>query len=59
MAIEIDRSFFGAQPTRATLSAVIVRADGSIEDLGIIADSDWEKPSLAQRFINFFRKDVQ
>ena len=43
----------GAAPVhRATLEAKVIRADGTVEDLGVIADSGnlWESPpSLLQR----------
>lgn len=34
---------------RATLSAVITRADGTVETLGVISDSEYQKPTSALR----------
>jgi hypothetical protein len=45
----------GNLTVHSTIEAVVHRADGTIEDLGVIADSDWgtvtaeEKPSLKER----------
>ena len=56
MAIELARNIMGLTPTSATLHAVVTRADGKIEDLGIIARTDEPCPSIVQRFADNFRK---
>lgn len=47
--------------SRATLEAKVIRADGTVEDLGVIADSGLllqpQKPSLLQRLGNLLWKN--
>lgn len=39
-------------PTRIFVEAKIIRADGSVEDLGVIADSD-KNPNMIQRGVDW------
>lgn len=65
--VEVDgaafEAMFGVKAKRTTLEIVVTRADGTVEDLGIVADSgdltEPAPPTLAQRFRAFFsrRKD--
>jgi hypothetical protein len=32
-----------SQIRKITIEATVTRADGTVEELGVIADSDWEK----------------
>jgi hypothetical protein len=38
------------------ISAVIHRADGTVEDLGVIAEYKAKKPNIFERLVNFFKK---
>lgn len=39
-------------PTRIFVEAKVIRADGTVEDLGVIADSN-ENPNLIQRGVDW------
>lgn len=41
---------------QATVTAVITRADGTVEDLGVIAE--YKKP-LRKRIVNFFKRNLK
>ena len=56
MSMELARDIAGLTPSRATLHALVTRADGSTEDLGIIACTDEPNTGLVQRFVNNIRK---
>lgn len=39
-------------PTRIYVEAKIIRADGTVEDLGVVADSD-QNPNIIQRGVDW------
>ena len=51
-SLEVNSATIG-QLKRAELSAVVIRADGTVEDLGVIAATDYARPSLFKRIGEF------
>ena len=43
----------GGAVKEAEVRAVVTKADGTVEDLGVVAS--WKKPSLVERIYGYFR----
>lgn len=51
--MQLGQSFGAGVVKRATISAVVTRADGTVEDLGVISITT---PSMAQRLAAFVKR---